>query len=284
MEIGSDKLETVHLGAGEWPFLKRRDDGLTESSYYVFEGLGMFGGRVWHTVRPPAPAPLPFWQQLMAVLFGGRAARRLWPRSPPVSLRQRLLTWAGVMRWVPCADGTDWPLFEPEKPRPPPRRPGQLWHGFSAAGGPISEVVLRGGGSTLWTTLYDPPVDSISHIRPFGLTLPAFLLAYHDLVLTFVHAPGSTVTVVERWTTPFESREAFLASDEHAAEFGTWRAPSTPDGGATVVIMSGMIALGGQPPGPGPRGSARTDRGPTRPAGPGARAPRPRPGPSAGSG
>lgn len=213
MRIGSEKLETVELGRGEWPFLEHRDDGLTESSYYVFEASGMFGGK---TRRMVQPARLTLWQ---------------W-----------LLTWLGAKRWV-YVDHHGLPLFEPEEPRPPPRQPGQMWHGFCAAGGPISRIRLMGGGGLLWEVQHDPPVDATGLVRPWGLTWPAFLLGYHDLVLTFVHAPGSSVTVVERWTAPYESRQQFLAADGRADEFGTWRAPVSPDGHTAVVISSGMVAL-----------------------------------------
>lgn len=88
----------------------------------------------------------------------------------------------------------------PPQPEAPPRQPGRVWHGFSAEGGPITEVVLARDGRPVWSLCFSPPTASISHRRPFGVNWALDLLGYYDVSLTFVHAPGSTVTVRETWS------------------------------------------------------------------------------------
>lgn len=205
------RVEKVRLGgadADEHVRTRTRDDGLLESSYYVHEATGLHYGI---TRRLAAPKTL--------------------PRMTPWKWLQTKL---GLIAWY-YEDAKGHAVCEPEEPHVP-RRPGRVWHGFSAVGGPISEVTLLGTGQSLWRMRYDPPLRVIPPTAPFGLDWPAYLLAYHDLVLAVVHAPGSSVDIREEWSD---------AAVRSAA--GTWEAPITGTGrvdpcDTALKIVSGMIA------------------------------------------
>lgn len=207
------RVEVVRLGERGEPWTRVREDGQLESVYYVYETMRMHFGK---TGRLRTPDTLP---------------RMSW--------RDRLATWLHLKFWY-YVDDRGLPVFDWEDDLGPPRRPGQVWHGFSASGGPFSAIWLSGSCAKLWKVDFEPGVGSLPLTKPHDLDWPAFLLKYHDLTLTVVHAPGSVVEVHEHWSDPHadvgEAIEASPIWEASTAEVGR------VDGSTTIKMMSGMVA------------------------------------------
>lgn len=212
------RTEHVCLGDKGEPWTRVREDGQLESVYYVYETMRMHFGRTGR-VRTPHTLPQMSW-------------------------RDRLATWMRLKSWC-YVDDEGVPVVDWEEDPGPPRRPGQVWHGFCASGGPISAVWLKGSCDKLWEVEFDPPVGSMPLTKPHDLDWPAFLLKYHDLTLTFVHAPGSVVTVQEHWSDPHAD------VGEAVAALPVWEAPTAEvgrvDGRTTIKMVMGMVGIGGRP-------------------------------------
>lgn len=199
---GTMRTEAVRLGDKGCPWVKVRDDGLLESTYYVYETLGMHFGKTGTIRRPEVLPKMGIWD--------------------------RIMTGLGLKFWC-STDSAGVPLVDWEEPSEPPRRPGRMWHGFSAVGGPMHEVWLKGSCVRLWEQSFDPPVHEIPHTRPCNTDWPAHLLAYHDLTLTIVHAPGTVIDVKEQWS-------------DTVVEQLCWEVPAA--GGSKIKMISGMIGVG----------------------------------------
>lgn len=198
---GTRRTEAVRLGQRGYPWVKVRDDGLLESTYYVYETMSMHLGKTGHIRTPEF--------------------------LPKMSIWDRILTGLGLKFWW-YSDSAGFPVVDWEDSGPP-RRPGRMWHGFSAVGGPMHKVWLMGSCAPLWELQFNPPVHEIPHTRPHGTDWPAHLLGYHDLTLTFVHTPGTVIDVEEQWS-------------DSIVENPGWEVPTAE--GSKIKMISGMIGVG----------------------------------------